>query len=50
MCTSSVTLKFKVKGQSHNIETYFLEFPDIDLVLMDTEHNCLWYLLPEISY
>ena len=50
MCTSCVTLNFNFKGQRHNIETYFFEFPDIDLVLMDTKHRFLRYILPEILY
>ena len=37
MCTSCVTLNYKVKGQRHNIETYFFEFSDIDSVL--NEHR-----------
>ena len=35
---SYLTLNFKVKGQGHNIDTFF-EFPNIDLVTIETKHN-----------
>ena len=39
--SSCLTLNFKIKGQGHNIDTYFLEFPDIDLVIVDTKYKFL---------
>ena len=50
MHTSCLTLDFKVKGQGHDIEIYLFKFRDIDLVLIDTKHKFLRYILPEISY
>ena len=47
---SCLTLNFKVKDQGHNHETYFCEFPDIHLVIVDTKHKFLSQVLPEISY
>ena len=47
---SCLTLHLKVKGQGHDIDIYFFEFRDIDLVHVDTKHKFLRYILPEISY
>ena len=47
---SCLTLDFKVKGQGHDIEIYFFEFRDIDLVFIDTKHKFQRYILQEISY
>ena len=36
-----LTLNFEVNGQNHIVEIYFLEFPDIELVIVDTKHKFL---------
>ena len=35
------TLNFEVKGHGNNIDIYFLEFPDINLVDMNTKMTFL---------
>ena len=48
---SCLTLNFKVKGQCHRHETYFSEFPYINVVVVDTKHKFIWHIiLSEISY
>ena len=47
--TSCLTLNVKVKSQGHDIDIYIFEFRDIDLVLIDTKHKFLRYILPKIS-
>ena len=42
--------RIKVKGQGHNHETYFFEFPDIHLVIVGIKHKFLSHVPPEISY
>ena len=47
---SCLTLNFEVKGQGHDINIFFFEFRDINLVLTYTKYKFLRYILPEISY
>ena len=45
-----VMFDLEFQGQGHNHKIYFVEFPDFNLVIVDTKHKFLWHTLPAISY